>query len=120
MMQRYQKQAEILWQMSRRLIPVDVDHEFDRTLQVNRGFLDHIAVELEEEMPDQLKALQGEATAEAADGDDGTSGDDDERPDGEIHDGSDKDQDQEDGDDVRHNGEEQELETLDVSHDPSL
>jgi hypothetical protein len=46
-MQRYQKQAEILWQMSRRLIPVDVDHEFDRTLHVNLGFLDHIAAELE-------------------------------------------------------------------------
>jgi hypothetical protein len=113
-MQRHQRQAEILWQMSRRLIPVDVDHEFDRTLQVNRGFLNHIAVELEEEMPDQLKALRGEATAEA-DEDDGTSGDDDDRPDDEIHDGSDKEQDAEDGDDVGHDGEEQEVEALETS-----
>jgi hypothetical protein len=99
----------------RRLIPVDIDHEFDRTLQVNRGFLDQIAVELEEEMPDQLRALQEEATAEAADEADGTSSDEDEGPGDGIHDGWDKDQDEEDGDDVDHDGEEQEVETLETS-----
>jgi hypothetical protein len=114
-MQRCQRHAEVLWQMSRRLIPVDIDHEFDRTLQVNRGFLDQIAIELEEEMPDQLRALQEEATAEAADEADGTSGDEDEGPGGGIHDGWDKDQDEEDGDDVDHDGEEQEVETLETS-----
>jgi hypothetical protein len=111
-MQRYQRQAETLWQMSRRLISVDVDHEFDRTLQVNRGLLNHIAVELEEEMPDQLRALRGEATVEAADGDDETSGDEDDRPGGGSHDGSDEDQNTEDGDDISHDGEEQEVEAL--------
>jgi hypothetical protein len=108
-MQRYQRQAEILWQMSRRLISVDVDHEFDRTLQVNRGLLNHIAVELEEEMPDQLRA-----TAEAADEDDETSGGDDDGPGSESHEGSDEDQNTEDGDDISHDGEEQEVEALET------
>jgi hypothetical protein len=113
-MQGYQRQAEILWQMSRRLISVDVDHEFDRTLQVNRGLLNHIAVELEEEMPDQLRGLRGEATADAVDEDDEISGDDDEGPGSESHDGSDDGQNTEDGDDISHDGEEQEVEALET------
>lgn len=109
-MQRYQRQAEILWQMSRRLISVDVDHEFDRTLQVNRGLLNHIAVELEEEMPDQLRGHT--ETRPVADEDNETSGDDDEGPGSESHDDSDEDQDSGDGDDISHDVEGQEVEAL--------
>jgi hypothetical protein len=86
MMQTYQRQAEMLWRLSRRLLAEDVDHEFDRTLRINRGFLDQIAVELIEEMPDELRGLREEAEegpGQVADGDKETCGNDGDGPDGE-------------------------------------
>lgn len=85
MMQRYQRQAEMFWRLSRRLLPEGLDDEFERTLRINRGFLDQIAVMMISEMPDELKDLQEEAKAESQqvlDGDNDTP-DIDDGPDGE-------------------------------------
>jgi hypothetical protein len=114
MMQTYQRQAEMLWRLSRRLLAEDVDHEFDRTLRINRGFLDQIAVELIEEMPDELRGLREEAEegpGQVADGDKETCGNDGDGPDGEH----DKSPDAECNDYADHSGESQEVETSGTS-----
>jgi hypothetical protein len=107
----------VLWQFSRRLIPEDVDHEFDRTLRVNRAFLDQIGLELIEEMPDELVALREEVNTEIqqAEGrDSGTPGDEEDRPDGGLDEEPDGSSGGEGRDDVDHDDEEGELETLQI------
>jgi hypothetical protein len=107
----------VLWQFSRRLIPEDVDQEFDRTLRVNRTFLDQIAVELVEEMPDELRALREEVNTEIqqAEGrDNGTPGNDENRPEGRLDEGPDRSSGGEGRDDADHDDEEGELETLQI------
>ena len=104
----------MLWRLSRRLLAQGVDDEFDRTLQINRGFLDQIAVMMVNEMPDELKGPQGEAETEIQQGSDGDndSSDDDDGPE------TDSDDDPSDGsedsrgdeDEFDHNGDEQEVE----------
>jgi hypothetical protein len=100
----------MLWRLSRRLLARDIDHECDRTLRINRSFLDQIAVELVEEMPDELRGLQEEAEGgpeQVTDGDNEPSDDD---VDG-FEDEPNQDYDEEDNDDANHSGEEQEVET---------
>jgi hypothetical protein len=120
MMQRYHTHAEVLWQFSRRLLPEDLDHEFDRTLRVNRAFLDHIAVELVEEMPDEFRGLREEVNTEAqqeADQASGIPGDDDDGHGAELDEGSDGSYHEENEDDAYHSGEEQKIEELKTSPD---
>jgi hypothetical protein len=104
----------MLWRLSRKLLARDVDHEFDRTLRINRGFLDQIAVELVEEMPDELRGMQEEAEGgpeQVTDGDNEPSDDDVDGP----KDDPDESYDGEDDDDANHSGEEQEVETFKTS-----
>lgn len=99
----------MLWRLSRRLLSQDVGQEFDRILRINRSFLDQIAVELVEEMPDELRGLQKEVEGEpeqVADGDKETSGDDGE-PDKSLN--------EEDNNEADHSRDEQEVETSETS-----
>jgi hypothetical protein len=117
--QEYQRHAEMLWRFSRRLLAENVDHDFDRTLRTNRTFLDQLAVELIEEMPEGIRGSGEEAEEESelgADEDDETSDADDDGPDGDSDgdsdDHSDESCEEEDEDDADHSDEEQEVETV--------
>ena len=133
-MQKYQRQAETLWQLSRRLLAAGVDDEYDRTLHINRGFLDQLAVEMVNEMPDEIRGLLDKAKAESEQGairDNETSDNDggelgEGRADGldnGLDNGSDDnaDEDSEEGyegddeDNANHDEEEQKVETMEIS-----
>lgn len=117
-MQKYQRQAEMLWRSSRRLLAAGVDDEFDRTLCINRGLLDQLAVELINEMPDGIRGLLEEVKAKSeqgADGDNDTS-DDDGGPDGGLDDSCGE---YDADDEADHDGEEQDVETFETGPDDS-
>jgi hypothetical protein len=99
------------------MISEDVDHEFDRTLRVNRAFLDQIGLELIEEMPDELRGLREDVNTEipqAEDRDNGIPGDDEDRPDGGLDEGPDRTPGGVGKDDADHDDEEGELKTLQI------
>jgi hypothetical protein len=75
--------------------------------------LDQIAVELMEEMPDELRGLREEVNTEAQQEADQASG----TPDAELDEGPDEGYDGEDEDDAYHSGDEQENEELKTSPD---
>ncbi|THX18121.1 hypothetical protein D6D13_00454 [Aureobasidium pullulans] len=59
--ENYQYAAELLWAVSRRLWPAGYDEDFDQTLHTNRTFLDEFAVDLDAEMPDELREFRKNA-----------------------------------------------------------
>lgn len=108
----------MLRRSSRRLLAAGVDDEFDRTLRINRGLLDQLAVELINEMPDGLRSLLEEVKAKSeqgADGDNDTS-DDDDGPDGGLDDSCGE---YDADDEADHDGEEQDVETFETGPDDS-
>lgn len=108
----------MVWRLSRRLLTEGVDEEFDRTLRINRGFLDQLAVEMIDEMPDEIRGLLKETKAESeqgADGDNETSDDDDDRFSDDADEDFEEGYEGDDEDDASHDEEEHKVETMEIS-----
>ncbi|CAD0098603.1 unnamed protein product [Aureobasidium mustum] len=88
--EEYQQEAEILYRLTYMVFPKGCDDETDGLLARNRNLLDHLALELEDTMPDSIRALREEAEAEDEQGtdDEYDDSDDDESDNGWDTDGS--------------------------------
>ncbi|KAH0369327.1 hypothetical protein KCU65_g3467, partial [Aureobasidium melanogenum] len=90
--EEYQQDAEILYRSTRILFPRGCDTEMDTLLARNRVLLDHLALELDDTMPDGIRALrereEGEEEQETDGEEPGTSDDDDDEDDDDSEDDS--------------------------------
>ncbi|KAG9673510.1 hypothetical protein KCU99_g4927, partial [Aureobasidium melanogenum] len=87
--EEYQQEAEILYRSTRNLFPRGCDTDMDTLLARNRILLDHLALELDDTMPDVIRALreQEEGEEQETDGEEpNTSGDDDDDDDKDSED----------------------------------
>ncbi|KAI5202874.1 hypothetical protein E4T39_04451 [Aureobasidium subglaciale] len=54
----YQYAAEMLWTSTRNLIPFKQDNDFDEVTNENRSFLNRLAVQMDTDMPEDLRTFR--------------------------------------------------------------
>ncbi|KAI5205979.1 hypothetical protein E4T38_03994 [Aureobasidium subglaciale] len=84
----YQYAAEILWTSTRNLIPFKQDDDFDEVTDENRFFLNRLAVQMDTEMPEDLRTFRKRSDGEGEQAEVGetssTSDDNEDQDDGQV------------------------------------